>query len=114
MKNPFNMSLPEFYQILCKAGITVSHYEADLDKFPYIVYQELSTGHSNASGKNWREVTRVNVEHFTKKEWDPSLEKLKLALMENRINFTTTTNYFTDTKVINTVFDLTIARDMEA
>ncbi|MCL2215771.1 MAG: hypothetical protein FWB91_01995 [Defluviitaleaceae bacterium] len=105
------MTLKDLYNILMEVGITVSHYEANLDTFPYIVFQELGTSYSLASGRIWREVTRVRVEYFTKDEWDKTLDALKIALLRKKINFTTATIWYEDTKVICTSFDFSIARE---
>jgi len=96
-----------------EVGIPVSHYEANLDNFPYIVFQELGTSYSLASGKIWREVIRVGLEHFTKEEWDESLDALKSALLKRKIIFTTVTIWYEDKKVICTPFEFSIVREWE-
>ena len=113
MANAHNMTLRDLHGILRGVGIPVAHYEAELDNYPYIVFNELGTTYSAASGQVWREVTRIGIDHYTKTEWDASLDELKKILLENKLKFTTATIWYVDTKVIHTQIDLSIARDME-
>jgi len=106
------MTLLELQYILQEVGLPIVHYEARMTKSSYIVYRELGTSYSFASGRAWRETIRVSIDHFTKKEWDETLDKLKLVLLKNKINFSTVTMYYEDEKTIHTQFDLSIARDM--
>ena len=107
------MTLPELRDILKEAGIPVAHYKAQLTEFPYIVFRELGTRYNNASGNSWREVISVGVDHFTKTAFDETLDKLKRALLKNKVNFTTATIWYEDDEIIQTSFDFAIARDME-
>lgn len=107
------MTLHELHGVLSSVGIAVSHYEADLDTFPYITFSELSTSYVFASSRAWREITRVGVDHFTKTEWDKTLDDLKLTLLKHKINFTTATVWYANDKLINTQFNLSITREME-
>lgn len=108
-----NITLFDLYKILESVGIPVGHYEAHLDNLPYISYQEMDGSYAVASGKVWRETTKVIIDHLTKDEWDESLERLKKALLKNKIIFTFTTNWYEDLKIIHTQINLAIARDME-
>jgi hypothetical protein len=109
------MTLQELKSLLEEVGIPVAHYETLLTEFPYIIYRELNSSYNHASGRAWREVTNVSVDHFTKKEWDTTLDQLKLLLLQNKINFTTVTLFYEEDKVIHTQFDFAIAQviDME-
>lgn len=104
----------ELYAILNSVGITVAHYEAKLDTFPYISFMELGTRYSNASGAVWRETTDIVVDHFSREEWGgESLTHLKTALLKRRVKFTTSTVWYEDVKVLHTLFSLQTAQDME-
>ncbi len=94
------MTLLELYNVLLQVNIPVSHYEGDLDEYPYIVYQEFNTSYDNASGKAYKEKTRVDITHFSKTEFDPSLDVLKKTLLNNNINFSVATTFDKDSKVI--------------
>jgi len=107
------MTLLDFYHILLEVGITVSHYEAELDEYPYIFYQELVTSEKYLSGQPVREDIKVDVVHFTKKAFDPSLEKLKQVLRNHKIGFTITHGYDPEIKDIINQFDVTITRNLE-
>jgi hypothetical protein len=108
------MTLLELRNLLLQAGIPVWHYEAEQEETPFIVYQEFSTSYSYASGEAMRESVRVGIAHYTKKEFDPSLELLKSALLKSKLGFTIATAFEPDAKIIINQFELTIHRDMEA
>ncbi|MCL2248672.1 MAG: hypothetical protein FWC13_05335 [Oscillospiraceae bacterium] len=105
------MTLLEFFNLLEKTEIPVWHYEATLEEYPYIVYQELTTDFSWASGKPYEEHTQIAVEHYTKNEFDPSLERLKRLLIKNKVPFTISTAYNHETKVILNQFSLKIKHE---
>ena len=107
------MTLLDLYNILLKADIPVAHYETELEKYPYIVYQELTTSYQYSSGQPWREDIAVEVVHFTEKEFDSTLETLKEKLLENKINFTIAHGYDAAEKVIMNQFTFTITKELE-
>ena len=110
------MTLLDLYNILVEVGIPVSHYDVELENYPYIAYQELSTTYKYASGRAIREDIRVDVAHLTKQEFDPTLERLKAVLHKHKIGFTIFHVYDPDPKfkdIINR-FELTIYRDLES
>jgi len=108
------MTLKELHSVLGEAGITVFHYEASLENLPYISFIETGTSYNYSSGRAWREITNVIVDHLTQEEFGgESLELLKKALLKNKVNFTTSTIYYEDLKVIHTIFTFSIVRDME-
>lgn len=106
------MTLLDLYNILLQVGIPVAHNEAELDEYPYIVYQEFNSSYDTASGRAYREKTRVDVTHFSKAEFDPSFDRLKKTLLENNINFTVATTYDKDSKVTHNQIDVVITADM--
>ena len=106
------MTLLELRDVLLQVGIPLGHYETNEKAFPRMTYQELNTFYNNASGQAYRENTRVNIEHFTKTEFDPTLEKLKETLLANKITPTITTLWDETNKVIVNLFDITITRDV--
>ena len=107
------MTLHDLRKVLNEAGIPVAHYKTQLTEYPYIIYRETGTSYNIASGKAWREIITVSVDHITKIEFDPSLEKLKLALLKNKIMFTTATVWYEADELIETQIDFTISREME-
>ena len=107
------MTLLDLYNILLEVGIPVSHYEIDSENYPYILYQELTTSYKWASGQVSQENIKVEIVHFTKKEFDPSLERLKQVLHKHKIGFTIAHGYDPEQKDIINQFDLIISRDME-
>jgi len=94
------MTLLDLFKILQAVGIPVSHYEGELDEYPYIVYQEFSTAYDTASGKAYKERTRSEVVHYTKMEFDPTFELLKNVLLKNDLNFIVATTFDRESKVI--------------
>jgi hypothetical protein len=107
------MTLLDLYKLLIEAGIPVAHYETELEEYPYIIYQELTTSYTWASGRTLRENVKVEVVHFTKTEFDPSLEILKAVLLKNKLGFTIATAFDPDAKNIINQFEITITRDRE-
>jgi len=107
------MTLLEFYNILLETEIPVGHYETELESFPYIIYQELSTTYNYGSGKPIAEKINLEVVHFTKKEFCPSLEKLKNVLHKHKIGFSIATAYDHEAKNIINQFEIAIKRDLE-
>jgi len=107
------MTLQEFREILKKVGIPVAHYKTQLTEYPYITFQEFGTTNFSASGRVWREAIKVGVDHYTNKEWDETVEKLKRVLLKKNINFTTAIIWYEDDEIIHTSFDLTITREIE-
>ena len=103
----------ELYQLLLEAEIPVGHYETDLEEYPYIIYQEVSTSYLWRSGIPTREDTKVEVIHFAKAEFDPSLERLKSVLLKNKIGLTVATAFYPENKTIVNMLDVTISREME-
>lgn len=106
------MTLLDLYNTLLKVDIPVSHYEGELDEYPYIVYQEFNTSYDTASGKAYKEKTRVEITHFSKAEFDPSLELLKKKLLENNINFSVATTFDKEAKTIINQFEVVISQDI--
>ena len=107
------MILLDLYKALETVGIPVSHYEGELDEYPYIVYQEFSTAYDTASGKVYRERTRVEITHYTKAEFDPTLDNLKGVLLKNDLNFTVATTFDRESKVISNRIEVAITQEME-
>ena len=107
------MTLLKLYEILQEVGIPVWHYEAKQEKIPYIIYQEQTTTGKWASGQIFLEVVNVEVVHFMKKEFDPSLERLKKKLLKNKIGYTIAHGFDEETKNIINHFSIAIDRDME-
>ena len=107
------MTLKELSSVLLEAGIPVAHYKTRLTERPYIIYREFSTSYNFASGNAWREVEAVGVDHYTEKEFDETLVKLKKALLKRKINFTTATIWDEENEIIQTSFDFSISRELE-
>ena len=108
------MTLYELETLLKQTGCPVARYEIRETKFPYIVYSELDMKYNHASGRAWREVTRVAADHYSKTLDDPSAEDLKMILLRNRIGFTVTVIYHPADKIVQSAFELFIVRELEA
>jgi len=107
------MTLLDFYNLLLTADMPVAHYETDLEAYPYMIYQEFGTAYKWASGLTVREDTKVEIAHFTKTEFDPSLERLKCVLLKSKIGFTIETLFNPENKVILNILTVIISREME-
>ena len=102
------MTLKQLHEIIKSVNIPVGHYEAYMNKFPYISYMETASSYNYMSGTAWRETIDVVINHLTKTEFDPSLDELKRKLLDNKLNFTTSTVWYEDIKVIHTIIQLQI------
>ena len=107
------MTLQELRDVLKEPGIPVAHYKAQMTEHPYIVFRGLGTRYSHASGTSWREIRGVGVDHYTKTPFDETVDKLIIALLENKINFTTAEIWYEEDEVIQTSFDFSISRELE-
>ena len=104
------MTLLELYNILLEAGIPVWHNEAKQEETPYVIYQETATSYKWASGATLEEHIKVDVVHFTKEEFDPSLERLKEVLHRAKISFTIAHGFDPEAKITISQFGLTVTR----
>ena len=106
------MTLSDLRMILMQAGIPAEHYKARLIQFPYIIYKETAFSYDYAGGREWRKVTRVSVDHFTKTEFDPTLELLERVLLKNKIGFTGVVVWYEADEIVHTNIELSIAEDL--
>jgi flagellar hook protein FlgE len=102
------MTLLDLYNVLLLVGIPVSHYEGELDEYPHIVYQEFNTTYDTASGRAYRKKTRVEITHYTKVEFDPTIDILKGVLLEHDLYFTVATTFNPENEVITNQGEVTI------
>ena len=107
------MTLLELKSVLKEAGIPVAHYEIVKTDYPYIIFQEFATTDKWASGQSYEEHIRVEIAHFTKIAFDPSLKKLKDALRKRKIGFTITHGFDPEDKCIINQFLITIVDETE-
>jgi len=102
------MTLQELETILNTAAIPVAHYQTATTTYPHIVYQEISTTAIWASSNAFKEQISVEVSHFTKEPFDPSLAQLKAVLHKNKLGFTISHSFNPENKVILNQFSLNI------
>ena len=107
------MTLLELYKKIDSAGVPIWHYEAAQQEYPYAVYQEFAITYDTASGRQYREKTRVSITHFSKEEFDTTLEVLKKVLLENGLIPTIDVTYDKDGGIIINHFEVVIARNMK-
>ncbi len=106
------MTLLELYQKISSAGVSIWHYEAAQAKYPYAVYQEYNVSFDYASGKRFREKTRVAITYFSKSEFDETLEKLKTVLLENDLLPDIAITFDREDKTIIYQFEVTLTRNI--
>jgi hypothetical protein len=106
------MTLSDFYGLLTSVGIPVAHYEADLEQYPYIIYQEYATSYLLASNNVYTEKTNVEVIHFTLAEFDETFGSLKAVLLQNGLFFNVATTFDQETKVIQNQLELVLTHDV--
>jgi len=107
------MTLREFESILKLAKIPVARYGIVTTEYPYIVWQELSTEYKWASGQTFRKDVLVEVVHFTKLPYDPSLHRLENALLKNKFVFRISHGFDPEDKIIINQFTLTVDDEVE-
>ena len=107
------MTLQELETVLKEAGIPVAHYEIVKTDPPYIVWQEITTTDKWASGETYEEQIGVEIVHFTKKAFCPSLKRLKDVLRKKKIGFKIAHGFDTEDKIIINQFTVTITDTVE-
>lgn len=107
------MTLNEFPAFIAKSGAKVFHYEAQQNAYPYIVWQETSTTFINASNEQYTRNVNISLSHFTKTEFDPTLEKLEALLRENKLFYSIVTSFDRVDKAIQNQIEINISHVYE-
>lgn len=102
------MNLKEFYNLI-KDICPTYHYESDSEEYPRQVYTEYATNYDFASNEAYEKKVLINLNYYSKDEFDSSERKLELILMTSEnIIFNKEVDFDRETKVINTFYDIEI------
>ncbi|HBV85761.1 MAG TPA: hypothetical protein DEF42_03680 [Desulfosporosinus sp.] len=96
------MTLQEFRNLLLTADPTASHYES-VKNTNYTVWKEFERR------KTPEEEWRIQVDRFTKIEYDPIVELIDTALSTDDISFDYKVDYEENTGYIHHIWDCTVA-----
>jgi hypothetical protein len=98
------MTLPEFSALLITADPTASHYDADRSG-NYTVWAEYGTNDLHADSKKVESVWKIQIDRFTKIEYDPVAAAITDMLDENCIAYKYLVDYEPDTGYIHHIWD---------
>lgn len=85
------------------------HYESDSEEYPRQVYAEYAVNYDYASNEVYEKKVSINLNYYSKDEFDSSERKLELILMTSEnITFNKEVDFDRETKVINTFYDVEI------
>lgn len=102
------MTEKELFSILKETGLPVTHYQWHINQvpeLPYIVFLIPNTDSEKADDGTWCEVAQIQVELYTKKDRDFSLErKVKAILDEHELSYDTEAQYLDTEEMFETIF----------
>ena len=103
------MILLELRDLLLTVGIPVYHYSAHKDKGNYIIWTENGANGFNADNRQRERAYRVQVDLFTRIEFDPNVDKINAVLEHDEISFNYLCDYEKDTEYIHHIWDCEVA-----
>lgn len=81
------MTLQAFRDLLLTLGVPVHHYEPEQQTDKYIVWHEYGTGGCHGDNVRAVRVRSVQVDLFTREEFDPLADALEALLTDSQIPF---------------------------
>lgn len=102
------MTLQEFRDILLTADPAASHYSST-QKPNYTMWAEYGDSALTADSKISESVWKIQVDRFTKLEYDPVVESIRAALDRDDIAFEYLCDFEPDTGYIHHIFDCEVA-----
>ena len=96
--------LKEFKQIITLADSNAKHYES-VKQGNYTAWSEYGTDPLIADDSNCEETIKIQIDRFTKIEFDPVVEDIKTVLDGHDITYDYLIDYETETKYIHHIFD---------
>jgi hypothetical protein len=103
------MTLLEFKDLLLTTGLPVHHYHAHKQTNRYIVWAEYGGHNQTADNAITEKAIRVQVDLFTKTEFDPAVEAINSLLDRDDISFKYLCDYEPDTGYIHHIWDTEVA-----
>lgn len=106
------MNLNKFYDLI-KDICPTFHYESDSSEYPRQVYTEYASTNEYASNGAYEKVVSINLEHFTKNEFDETEKILEYVLtVTENISFAKETSFNEKDKVITNSYDVEIREEI--
>ncbi|HBV86885.1 MAG TPA: hypothetical protein DEF42_09610 [Desulfosporosinus sp.] len=103
------MTLLELRDLLLTVGVPVYHYHASKQTESYIVWSEFGTKKLNSDSQMKEKVIKVQVDLFTKTEFDPNVEEIDSVLDSDDISFDYQVDYEEDAGYIHHIWDCEVA-----
>lgn len=98
------MALQKFESLILSADPKAAHYESYGSK-NYTVWAEYGANRLTAGDTETERVHKIQIDRFTKIEYDPIADAITDMLNENNICYEPQTDYEPDTKYIHHIWD---------
>ncbi len=103
------MTLLELRDLLLTVGVPVFHYHASQQTESYIVWNEFGRKGLSADSQIQEKAIKVQVDYFTKTEFDSTVEEIDSLLDSDDISFEYQVDYEEDTGYIHHIWDGEVA-----
>lgn len=103
------MTLTDFRDLLLTVDPTASHYEPMNQKAPYTVWAEYGENAMHADNDVTESAIKVQVDYFTRGEYDPRVNAFKAAFAGAGIAYEHVVDYEREAKLIRHIFDCEVA-----
>lgn len=103
------MTLLELKNLLLTVGPPVSHYHAHHQPDSYIVWAEYGGHNRTADNSIGERALRVQIDLFTRTEFDPDVEKINTLLDRDDISYEYLVDHEEDTGYIHHIWDAEVA-----
>lgn len=103
------MTLLELRDLLLTITCEVYHYHAHKQTDSYIVWAEYGTNILNADSEVREKAFKVQVDLFTKTEFDSKVEEIGALLDRDNISYSYDVDYEKDTEYIHHIWDCEVA-----
>lgn len=106
------MNLESFYKMIENICPTY-HYESESQECPRQVYTEYATSYDYASNNIYEKKISINLEHYSKEEFDKTEKALELVMMINKdVTFNKETYFDADSKIITNSYDIELTEEI--
>jgi len=103
------MTLDELKNLLLTVTPDTYHYEAFQKPDQYIVWAEYGTNKLSADSRYPETAWRVQVDYFTKTEFDPNVARIDTVLDTDEVSYDYLVDYEDDTGYIHHIWDCEVA-----
>lgn len=103
------MTLHELKNLLLTVGPPVFHYGAHQQPASYIVWSEYGANTQGADSRIAEQAYRVQVDYFTRTEFDANVETITALLDVDEISFRYLVDFEKDTGYIHHIWDCVVS-----